>query len=131
VINRRKFEHFYYISIEVDLRSLTLHGEETRVWADSAYSGQKRVLSECSPMAKDHTQKKCSRNRKLTDDERSKNWNKSKVRAKVEPVFHVIKRQFGFTKVRYRGLDKNANWVFMPCALINLVMSKNHLARSI
>ena len=81
-------------------------------------------------MAKDYMQKKGSRNRKLTDDERSKNRNKSEIRAKVEHVFHVMKRQFGFIKFRYRGLDKNANWVFMQCALINLVMSKNHLAMS-
>lgn len=104
-----------------------LHGEETKVWGDSAYSGQKEVLGEHAPKAKDYTQKKGSRNRKLTDEERSKNRNKSKVRAKVEHTFHVMKRQFGFRKVRYRGLTKNATWVFMQCALINLVMSKNRL----
>ncbi len=101
-----------------------LHGDETKVWGDSAYSGQKEVLSEQAPHAKDYTHKKGSRNRKLSDDDRSKNRNKSKVRAKVEHVFHVMKRQFGFTKVRYRGLDKNANWVFMSCALVNLSMAK-------
>lgn len=104
-----------------------LHGDETKVWGDSAYSGQKEVLSEQAPHAKDYTHKKGSRNRKLSDDDRSKNRNKSKVRAKVEHVFHVMKRQFGFTKVRYRGLDKNANWVFMSCALVNLSMAKKQL----
>jgi len=87
------------------------------------------VLSEQAPHAKDYTHKKGSRNRKLSDDDRSKNRNKSKVRAKVEHVFHVMKRQFGFTKVRYRGLDKNANWVFMSCALVNLSMAKKQLLR--
>lgn len=104
-----------------------LHGEETKVWGDSAYSGQKEVLKEYAPDAKDYTQKKGSRHRKLTDEDHSKNRNKSRIRAKVEHTFHVMKRQFGFRKVRYRGLDKNANWVFMQCALINLVMSKNRL----
>jgi len=104
-----------------------LHGEETKVWGDSAYSSQKDVLSEHAPNAKDYIHKKGSRNRKLTDEERSRNRNKSKVRAKVEHVFHVMKRQFGFRKVRYRGLTKNANWVFMQCTLINLVISKNRL----
>ncbi len=63
----------------------------------------------------------------LNDEKRSKNRCKSNVRAKVEHIFHVMKRQFGFRKVRYRGFDKNANWVFMQCALINLVMSNNKL----
>lgn len=33
---------------------------------------------------------------------------KAQIRAKVEHPFRVIKRQFGYTKVRYRGLAKNA-----------------------
>ena len=106
-----------------------LHGKETKVWGDTAYSGQKEVLSEQALHAKYYTQKKGSRNRKLSDDDRSKNRNKSKVRAKIEHVFHVMKRQFGFTKVRYRGLDKNANWVFMSCALVNLSMARKQLLR--
>jgi IS5 family transposase len=39
----------------------------------------------------------------------------------VEHVFHVLKRLFGFAKVRYRGLEKNANRVFTALALVNLV----------
>ena len=48
-----------------------LHGDETRVWGDSAYSGQKAVLSEAAPAARDFTQAKGSRYRKLTQEERS------------------------------------------------------------
>ena len=44
-----------------------LHGNETRVWGDSAYSGQTEVIQKNSPMAKDFTQKKGSRYRKLTE----------------------------------------------------------------
>ena len=40
-----------------------------------------------------------------------------------------MKRQFSFTKVRYRELDKNAHFLFMNCALINLVMAKKRLLR--
>ena len=106
-----------------------LHGEETRVWGDSAYTGQKEAINECAPHAKDFTQAKGSRHRTLTDDERSRNRNKSRVRAKVEHQFGIIKRQFGFTKVRYRGLDKNAHRLFVACALSNLVMAKKTLLR--
>jgi transposase, IS5 family len=106
-----------------------LHGEETRVWGDSAYAGQKDVISEHAPRARDFTQKKSSRHYTLSADERSRNRTKSKVRSKVEHVFHVMKRQFGYTKVRYRGLDKNAHHLFIKCALVNLVLSKRRLLR--
>ena len=106
-----------------------LHGEETRVWGDSAYAGQKTTLARCAPDAQDFTQHKGTRNNALSEAERSRNRTKSKVRAKVEHVFHVMKRQFDFTKVRYRGIDKNANHVFAACALINLVLAKKRLLR--
>lgn len=44
----------------------------------------------------------------IDEVERSKNHNKSKIRARVEHVFTVVKRLWGFAKVRYRGLAKNA-----------------------
>jgi IS5 family transposase len=106
-----------------------LHGQETRVWGDSAYSGQQAVLREHAPKARDFTQKKGSRYRSLTADERVRNRTKSRVRSKVEHVFHVMKRQFGYTRVRYRGLDKNAHHLFIKCALVNLVLSKRRLLR--
>jgi transposase, IS5 family len=104
-----------------------LHGNETRVWGDSAYSGQKGALNKHAPQAKDFTQKKGSRYRQLTEAEQSANRYKSKTRSRVEHVFGVMKRQFGFAKVRYRGLDKNAHCVFTKCALVNLVLAKKHL----
>jgi IS5 family transposase len=42
----------------------------------------------------------------------AKNRTKSKVRARVEHVFQVMKLKFGFVKVRYRGLKKNALRLF-------------------
>lgn len=104
-----------------------LHGDETHVWGDSAYAGQKKLLYEKAPKTKDFTQKKGSRYRQLTEAERSANRYKSKIRSRVEHVFGVMKRQFGFTKVRYRGLDKNAHCVFTKCALVNLVLAKKTL----
>ena len=93
----------------------------------SGYAGQKKLLYEQAPKAKDFTQKKGSRYRKLTEAERSVNRYKSKIRSRVEHVFGVMKCQFGFTKVRYRGLDKNAQCVFTKCALVNLVLAKKTL----
>ena len=106
-----------------------LHGEETRVWGDAAYAGQGEVIRQHAPKAKDFTHKKGYRARPLTDADRAKNRTKSKVRAKVEHPFLVLKRIFGFNKVRYRGLDKNANRVFVACGLANLYMARRVLLR--
>lgn len=46
---------------------------------------------------------------------------------KVEHVITVIKRMFGFTKFRYRGLAKNAHALFVLCALTNLYMARRRL----
>ena len=49
---------------------------------------------------------------KLPKAERAKNRTKSRVRSKVEHVFAVMKLKFGFVKLRYRGLQKNATQLF-------------------
>ena len=81
-----------------------LHGEETVVWGDSAYSGQKDQLKSSAPRAKDFTNKKGSRNRKLTDAERCKARTKSKVRAKVEHVFYVMQMPVWIPQGSLQGL---------------------------
>jgi IS5 family transposase len=107
-----------------------LHGDETRVWGDSAYAGQGDTIREQAPDAKDFTHKKGCRNRPLSDVDKAKNKTKSKVRAKVEHPFLILKRVFGFTKVRYRGLEKNATRLFVACGLINLYMVRRRLLRA-
>jgi len=104
-----------------------LHGDETRIWGDSAYAGQGDTIRERAPNAKDFTNKKGSRNRPLSDRDKAKNKTKSKVRAKVEHPFLVLKRVFGFSKVRYRGLEKNATRLFVACGLVNLYMVRRRL----
>jgi transposase, IS5 family len=106
-----------------------LQGAETRVWGDSAYTGQRDVLRQCAPQAQDFPHKKARRHRALTGKQRATNRTKSKVRAKVEHSIGVIKRVFGFAKVRYRGLAKNAQRLFVTCALANLFMARRHLLR--
>jgi IS5 family transposase len=107
-----------------------LHGEETRVWGDSAYAGQGDTIREHAPNAKDFTNQKGARNRPLSDEEKAKNKTKSKVRAKVEHPFLILKRVFGFTKVRYRGLEKNATRLLVACGLVNLYMGRRRLLRA-
>ena len=49
------------------------------------------------------------------------------VRSKVEHVFAVMKLKFGFVKLRYRGLKKNATQLFAVCALVNLYLVRKKL----
>ena len=104
-----------------------LHGKETRVWGDAAYSGHRAVLQHYAPRAKSFVQTKAYRHRPLSEPERARNRTKSKVRAKVEHVFLVMKRIFGWAKVRYRGLAKNTHWLHISCGLANLYMARRRL----
>ncbi|MBK9521851.1 MAG: IS5 family transposase [Rhodocyclaceae bacterium] len=99
-----------------------LHGDETRFYGDSAYRGkaQRERLRGIAPRAKDFTNRRAYRNRPLTDADRETNRRKSSVRSKVEHPFLTIKRLWGFAKVRYRGLAKNANRAFAMLAMLNL-----------
>lgn len=106
-----------------------LHGAETRVWGDSAYTGSRAVIRARAPRAKDFTHEKATRHHPLTDAQKTKNTTKSRVRAKGEHPFLVIKRLFGFMKTRYRGLLKNAHRLFIACALANLFMVRRRLLR--
>src|SRR5512132_1578420 len=106
-----------------------LHGDETRVWGDRAYQGQTDVIHQHAPHALDFTNRRYRFKKRIDEVQRAKNRTKSKVRSRVEHVFGVIKRVFGFEKVRYRGLDKNANRLFATCALANLFIVRTHLMR--
>jgi IS5 family transposase len=107
-----------------------LHGDETRVWGDQAYQGQTDVIHECAPQAQDCTHRRYRYKDHVDEVERAKNRAKSTVRSKVEHVFGVLKLKFGFVKVRYRGLKKNANRLFATCALVNLFMARRKLLYS-
>lgn len=104
-----------------------LHGEETRVWGDQAYRGQTEVIKECAPLAQDHTHRRYRYKNGIDEQERAKNRTKSSVRSKVEHVFQVMKVKFGFGKLRYRGLKKNAHQLFVICGLVNVFLSRQKL----
>ena len=105
-----------------------LHGEERKVWGDGGYQGQTEAIREAAPKAQDMT---CRRTRYKTgvdELQRAKNRSKSSVRAKVEHPFRILKRIFGFDKVRYRGLAKNHHRLCACFALVNLYLHRKRLA---
>ncbi len=104
-----------------------LHGNERRVYGDSAYASQKTLIEGKAPMAKDFTNQRTKRNGVVDEVARDKNRNKSRIRARVEHVFGVVKRLWGFGKVRYRGLAKNATRAFTALALANIYLGRKQL----
>ena len=109
-----------------------LHGNEQRVYGDSAYASQKEMISSKAPNARDFTNQRTRRAGGVVDEvERSKNRNKSKIRARVEHAFGVVKRLWGFAKVRYRGLQKNATRAFTALALANIYLGRQRLMEQV
>ncbi len=105
-----------------------LHGEEVDVFADAGYQG---VAKREEAQALDVSWHVAMRpgKRKALDKNRASNrfmdeleTIKARIRAKVEHPFRVIKQQFGFTKVRYRGLAKNTARLATLFAMSNLWM---------
>ena len=108
-----------------------LHGEETVVFADAGYQGAAK-RPEATGVAW-HVAMRPGKRRAL--DKQTKlgalldkaEQLKASVRAKVEHPFRVIKCQFGFTKVRYRGLAKNTAQLITLFALSNLWMARRRI----
>src|SRR5690606_10338544 len=63
----------------------------------------------------------------LTERWKEINRSRSRVRSRVEHPFHVVKRLWGFGKVRYRGLRKNAVRAYAAFALANLYLVRKRL----
>src|SRR5487761_1125098 len=104
-----------------------LHGEERKVWGDGGYQGQREVIREAAPKAQDMTSRRTRYKDYVDELQKKKNTTKSRVRAKIEHVFRVLKRQFGFDRVRYRGLAKNHNRLCACFALVNLYNHRKRL----
>lgn len=112
--------------------SSLLHGDEVMAFGDAGYQGiEKRPDAKAE--VKWHIAMRPGKRRKLDkDNEADAALDKAEkikagIRAKVEHPFRVIKRQFGYVKVRYRGLKKNTAQIVTLFALSNLWMVRGKL----
>ena len=112
-----------------------LHGGETVAFGDAGYQGVDKRADAKATVAW-HIAMGPGKRRALDKDNQADalidqaETLKAGVRAKVEHPFRVIKRQFGFIKVRYKGLKKNAAQLMTLFALSNLWMVRSKLTRS-
>jgi IS5 family transposase len=104
-----------------------LHGQEAEVYGDSAYASQKALIASKAPNARDVTNKRVRKGSGGEDIARMINRSKSRVRSRVEHVFAVVKRLWGFNKARYRGLTKNATRAFVALGLANPYLARRYL----
>ena len=102
--------------------------DDTAIYGDKGYAseGKKRAAEDADVLWA--VKEKAKPGRPLTKRQRVRNRRFGKVRAKVEHVFRVVKCQFGYRKVRYRGIAKNGAQVFALLALANLYLVRRRIA---
>ncbi|WP_289086393.1 IS5 family transposase [uncultured Spongiibacter sp.] len=105
-----------------------LHGEEQRVWGDAGYTGiHKRDAFKDRDVDWRIALRPGTRSKLADQLQEMLEGIKASVRAKVEHPFRTIKQQFGYTKVRYRGLAKNTNRLYVLSAFTNLLRAEKYL----
>jgi transposase, IS5 family len=105
-----------------------LHGEEQALYADQAYWSEFHRECAAAHGVRYCVNRRGTHQRPLTAAQRRSNRRRSQARARGEHAFHVVKRLWGFTKVRYRGLAKNTARLFAAFALANLYLLRRQLA---
>jgi transposase, IS5 family len=104
-----------------------LHGEERALYGDRAYwSERDRQLCEAAGV-RYRVNRRGTTQHPVSERWRQINRVRSRVRARGEHAFHVVKSLWGFTKVRYRGLAKNTVRAFAAFALANLYLVRYRL----
>ena len=92
-----------------------------------AYASQQTLIASKAPNARDMTNQRVRADGASEDIARLVNHAKSRVRSRVEHVFAAVKRLWGFNKLRYRGLAKNATRAFVALGLANIFMARRFL----
>ncbi len=104
-----------------------VHGEETELYGDKAYASEERRQAYEAKGVAWRINHKARRGQSLSRREQQTNRSNNRVRARGEHAFGVVKHLWGYRKVRYKGLMKNATQVFSLFALANLYMVRKDL----
>ena len=100
-----------------------LHGREQRVHGDAGYLGIDKREEHKEREVEWHIAVRPGKRKTMADgsDEKKAEQAKASVRARVEHPFRWVKGIFGYSKVRYRGLDKNMNRLYLLLGFTNLL----------
>ena len=102
--------------------------DDRAVYGDKGYANDRKQRQAEAAGVLWAVKAKAKPGRPLSISQRRRNHRSGKIRAKVEHVFRVMKCQFGYRKVRYRGIAKNGAQVFALLALANLFLARRTLA---
>jgi IS5 family transposase len=114
---------------EADITRLDnlMHGEESELYGDQAYWSEDHRLHCKYAGIRYRVNRRAKPGKELSAHQKLINRSRSRHRARGEFAFHVIKRLWGFAKVRYRGLSKNTVRAFAAFALANLYLVRRRL----
>jgi len=104
-----------------------LHGAETEIYGDRAYWSEEHRWLAREAGLRYRVNRRATRGHPLGAYHKAVNRTRSRVRARVEHPFNVVKHLWGYTKVRYRGLAKNTAQLHMLFALANIWMVRRKL----
>lgn len=104
-----------------------LHGDERVLYGDRAYWKEENREGCRSAGVRYRVNRRGCRHRPLTENDRRINRSRSRTRAFVEYPFLVVKRLWGWSKTRYRGLAKNTARAFSAFAMANLYLARKDL----
>ena len=102
--------------------------DDRAVFADKGYVNEKKKRAARRAGVYWAVKEKPKSRRRLSSSQKRRNRRHGAIRAKVEHVFRVLKCQFGYRKVRYRGIEKNGAQVFALLALANLFLARRRLS---
>ena len=114
---------------EADITRLDdlLHGQENELYGDQAYWSEDHRQPCKQAGIRYRVNRRAKPGRKLSPYHKSINRSRSRRRARGEFAFHIVKRLWGFAKVRYRGLVKNTARALTMFALANLYLMRRRL----
>lgn len=104
-----------------------LHGTEGVLWGDQAYWKEDHREQWQAEGGRYRVNRRGTRKHPLTPHQKAINRSRSRTRARSEHPFHVVKRLWGFVKVRYRGLAKNLARGYTMFGLANLYRVRRQL----
>lgn len=104
-----------------------VHGDEEVVYGDKAYANAEKKAEYEESGIEWRINRKARRGKKLNITDQSFNRKNNRTRAKGEHAFRIVKDLWGYTKTRYRGIDKNASQMFTLFALANLYLCRREL----
>ena len=104
-----------------------LHGQERTVFGDQAYWKEADRQRFRAAGVRYRVNRRGTAQRPLTDYQKKINRSRSRTRARGEHAFRIVKQLWGFTKVRYRGIAKNAARAFTSFALANLYLMRKFI----